>query len=73
MHTLQTVNSVDPVAMMKHSMSGISDQQVCMGMCTGAVQGVFIEGVFVSVHVISNVVFCYDVPLPELAHVPSSR
>ena len=24
----QTVNSVDPVAMMKHSMSGISDQQV---------------------------------------------
>ena len=25
---LQTTNSVDPVAMMKHSMSGISDQQV---------------------------------------------
>lgn len=24
----QTVNSVDPVAMMKHSMSGISDEQV---------------------------------------------
>lgn len=26
----QTTNSVDPVAMMKHSMSGISDQQVGM-------------------------------------------
>ena len=27
---LQTTNSVDPVAMMKHSMSGISDQQVSL-------------------------------------------